>query len=163
MAFLPTITLKLKLPTMTEFTTYLDVHMHSPDPSVEELKDLALEWVAVPGDRQRLNFNGTFLHDRTFLADYGITSGCVVCLEDLRMFRFRVKYHQEHFEFMVWEIWTIKDVKRKLSEKEGIPVEHIHLSVEGLFLRNHEPIVDYGEFSEEWSAIVMTQDFSLDH
>lgn len=127
----------------------VDVNM-SPTASIEDLKDSINEKLCIPSSRQRILFRSRQLDDgnRT-LESYGINSdNCKLHLVVGRLRRcmsilVKIMWGNS-FEVLLHSTDTIKDVKMKIRESEGIEVQHQKLVYHGIILKNDETLDSIG-------------------
>lgn len=115
--------------------------------SVEQLKQKLFDKEGIPVDQQRLIFGGKQLDmDRT-LADYGVTNGATMHLV-LRLrggMQLLVKtLAGKTITVDAEEGDTVDQLKQKLNEKEGIPVDQQRLIFGGKQMESDRTLTDYG-------------------
>ena len=98
-----------------------------PDDSIRDVKRKIMDEVGIPGNQQRLTLDGSILEDDHSLGDCNIMKDTVLHLIPLHCgneMRIHVKTRSGRMitlEVMLED--TIENVKKKILEKEGIPVE----------------------------------------
>ena len=96
-----------------------------PSESVKDVKKKVLEQEGIPMEHQRLIFGDNELDDEKRLSDCGIKHGSTLELGDMVI---TVKTPDgRSFLVSVKPDDSVKDVKKKILEQEGIPVEHQRL------------------------------------
>ena len=97
------------------------------DDSIQDVKKKIMDEVGIPGNQQRLTLHGSILEDDHSLGDYNIMKDTVLHLVPLQCGSGMPIYVKTRsgkvitLEVMLED--TIQNVKKKILEKEGIPVE----------------------------------------
>ncbi len=115
-----------------------------PATSIKNVKVKIQEKEKIPPDQQRLTFSGEVLADDCTLQDYKIQEGSTLLLFDTR--RGRIYVMTSTGEVITLDVMledTVKNVKNKVHQKEGIPVEHQCFFYDGEKLRDHISLKDY--------------------
>lgn len=137
--------LKLFVKTATKKTTI--TLSAFPDDSVQGVKKKIMDEVGIPSNQQRLTLHGSILEDDHSLGDYIIMKDTVLHLVPLRCgnnMRIHVKTRSGRMITLdvVLED-TIENVKKKILEKEGIPVEFQCLLYADNELKDCQTLKDY--------------------
>jgi ubiquitin C len=115
--------------------------------SVEQLKQKLFDKEGIPVDQQRLIFGGKQISDERSLADYGVTAGATMHLV-LRLrggMQILVKtLAGKTITVDAEEGDSIEQLKQKLNEKEGIPVDQQRLIFSGKQVEDQRTLADYG-------------------
>ena len=114
--------------------------------TIEELKTKIREKESIPEDQQRLVFAGKCLDDGKTVGDYNIQSeSTVFMLLRLRggMMLFMKNLEGKTITLDVESNNTVEDLKEKIKDKEGIPVDQMRLIYAGKDLQNSRQLADY--------------------
>lgn len=114
--------------------------------TIEELKTKIREKESIPEDQQRLVFAGKCLDDGKTVGDYNIQSeSTVFMLLRLRggMMLFMKNLEGKTITLDVESNNTVEDLKEKIKDKEGIPVDQMRLIYGGKDLQNSRQLSDY--------------------
>ncbi|KAH7829370.1 putative ubiquitin [Monocercomonoides exilis] len=117
---------------------------------VSELKERIAEKDETPVNLMRLIYNGKQLSDEYAISDYNIQEGSTISL----VLRLRGGKSKELFvkslrgQTLRFEVWNgetrVRDIKRMVAEKEGIPAEQQRLLWGGKELRDEVLLSEYG-------------------
>ena len=118
-----------------------------PDDSIQDVKEKIKEEVGIPGDQQRLTLHGSILEDDHSLGDYNIMKDTVlhlVLLDHGNGMQIQVNLPSEKMITLdvVLED-TIENVKKKIVEEKGIPVECQCLLYADNELKDYQTLKDY--------------------
>ena len=153
--FLPGLNLLVK--TVTKKTTIALSAV--PDDSIQDVKKKIMDEVGIPGNRQRLTLDGSILEDDHSLIDYNVMKDTVLHLVPLRCgndMRIHVNTLTERMVTLKVVLEdTIENVKNKIFEEEGIPVECQCLFYAGKELRDYRTLKEYSIPRE--STLILTQ------
>ena len=98
-----------------------------PDGSIQDVKKKIMNEVGIPGNQQRLTLHGSILEDDHSLGDYNIVKDTVLYFVPLQCGNSMPIYVKMRSGKMITlEVMledTIENVRKKILEKEGIPVE----------------------------------------
>ena len=149
--------LKLFVKTVTKKTTItLSV---VPDDSVQDVKKKIMDEVGIPGSQQQLTLGSNILKDGHSLGEYNIMKDTVLhlvplhCGNDMRIHVNTLTEKMVTLEVVLED--TIENVKNKILEEEGIPVECQCLFYAGMELRDYWTLKEYRIPRE--STLVLTQ------
>ena len=130
-----------------------------PDDSIQDVKKKIMDEVGIPGNRQRLTLDGSILEDDHSLIDYNVMKDTVLHLVPLRCgndMRIHVNTLTERMVTLKVVLEdTIENVKNKIFEEEGIPVECQCLFYAGKELRDYRTLKEYSIPRE--STLILTQ------
>ena len=120
-----------------------------PSDSVEEVKKKVCEKEGIPAHQQRLHFSHHYeLEDGRTLSDYGIQNGATLWLKTVENSCDGVKIFMNTLKgkpisVVVEPTNTVRKVKRKIQENEGIPIHQQRLTLDGLPLEDSKTIQAY--------------------
>jgi len=118
-----------------------------PDDSIQDVKKKIMDEVGIPGNQQRLSLDGNILEDDHSLGDYNIMKNTVLHLVPLlRGSGMRIHVKTSSGRMTTLDVVledTIGNVKKKILEKEGIPVECQRLYYVGKELKDHQTLKDH--------------------
>ena len=115
-----------------------------PETLIKDLKAEIKHKEEIPLEQQRLFFVGEELADDHTLEDYDIQAGSTLYVVAIRRGRIHVKTPMG--KIIILEVMledTVEDVKHKLHQKEGIPVECQCFFYAGKRLKDHLTLMDY--------------------
>ncbi len=127
-----------------------------PDDTVENVKKKITDELGIPSDQQRLAFGDKILEDDNILSDYNILKDSTLQL----ILTLRIRVKMTAGKVITLEVKpqdTIKNVKKKLYQKEGIPVEHHCFFYNGEKLRDHITLKDYCIKGESLLHLLLTK------
>ena len=131
-----------------------------PDDSVQDVKKKIMDEVGIPGSQQRLSLDGSTLKDDHSLGDYNIMKDTVLHLVPLHCGsgrRIHVKTRSGRMitlEVMLED--TIENVKLKILEKVGLPVECQCLFYNDSELKDYQTLKDHNIL--RGSTLLLTQE-----
>jgi ubiquitin C len=124
----------------TEGKTFLvDV---KPTDAIEEVKEKIKDKQGIPKEHQRLAFKGLPLEDDKTLRDYGVQHKSTLELKPMQIHV--VTPAGKKVALTVDPNDKVKDVKRQVARKEGIPVDQQRLEFGGEPLKDDNKLSDYG-------------------
>lgn len=150
--------LKLFVKTVTKNTTITLSAV--PDDSIQDIKKKIMDEVGVPGNQQRLTVVGCILEDDHILDDYNIMKDTVLHFVPLQCGSgMRIKVNMRSGRKISLDVVledTIENVKKKILEKVGIPVECqcLFYSAEPEELKDYCTLKDYN--IQRGSTLVLT-------
>ena len=119
--------------------------------TIKSIKSSIISILGIPYDQQCLIFHGKELEDDKTLADLKICSGNIIHLELISNMNFQIfiRLSDKIISLTTKYSDRIDNIKQKINEREGTPIEMIHLSYCGkkLFF-NDFTLLDYGIFKE---------------
>ena len=130
-----------------------------PVDSIQDVKKKITDEVGIPVIRQRLTLDGSILEDDHSLIDYNVMKDTVLhlvplhCGNDMRIHVNTLTEKMVTLEVVLED--TIENVKNKIFEEEGIPVECQCLFYAGKELRDYRSMKEYSIPSE--STLILTQ------
>ena len=133
-----------------------------PDDSIQDVKQKIMDEVGVPGNQQRLTLVGSILEDEHILGDYNIMKDTVLHLVPLQCgSEMRIKVNVGSGRMITLHVVledTIENVKKKILEKEGIPVQCqcLFYATEPEELKDYRTLKDYN--IQRGSTLVLTQE-----
>ena len=133
-----------------------------PDDSIQDVKKKIMDEVRVPGNQQRLTLVGSILEDDHILGDYNIMKDTVLHFVPLQCgsgMRIKVNICTGRMISLDVELEdTIENVKKKVLEKKGIPVECqcLFYTTEPGELKDYRTLKDYN--IQRGSTLVLTQE-----
>ena len=119
-----------------------------------------MDEVGIPGNQQRLTLNGSILEDGHSLDDYNIMKDTVLhlvplnCGNDMRIHVNTPSGKMTTLEVVLED--SIEDVKKKIREEEGIPVQCQCLFYAENELKDYRTLKDYN--IERGSTLVLTRE-----
>ena len=125
--------------TMTGKTIYLDVEPRDP---VKNVKITIYEKEGIPVDQQRLSFDDEELKDGHTLNDYNIQNGATLHLLVSCMHIFVTLHARKVISLYVGASDSIKNVKKKVLDKEGISPDRQRLIFAGKQLEDDCTVTD---------------------
>ena len=149
--------LNLFVKTVTEKTTIALSAV--PADSIQDIKKKIMDEVGIPGNQQRLTLDSIILKDDHSLIDYNFMKDTVLrlvplhCGNDMRIHVNTLTERMVTLEVVLED--TIENVKNKILEEEGIPVECQCLFYAGKELRDYRTLKEYRVPRE--STLVLTQ------
>ena len=134
-----------------------------PNDSILNVKDKIMDEVGIPVDQQRLTFDDEILEDDCSLHDYIILKDSTLQLIPITCGSY-MQIHVEtltgslkrHFTLEVVPEDTIENVKKKILEEDGIPVECQHIICADKELKDWRTLKDYNV--QRQSTLVLIQD-----
>ena len=112
-----------------------------PTDKIQDIKKKILDKEGIPVDEQRLIFDGKELDDHPTLKDYKIKHGDTIKMEPMQINVVTPK--GKNLTLDVEPSDTIKDIKKKILDQEGIPVEDQRLLFDDKLLDDHPTLKDY--------------------
>jgi len=131
-----------------------------PDDSIQDVKKKIMDEVGIPVSQQRLTLDGSILKDDRSVGDYNIMKDTVLhfvplnCGNDMRIHVNTLSGKMTTLEVVLED--TIKNVKEKILEEEGIPVQCQCLFYAGEELKDYRTLKDYN--IERGSTLVLTRE-----
>ena len=93
-----------------------------PSDYLDDVKDLIFEQMKIPVDHQRVTYNGASLDETERLGAQGITDGCVLQLEPMKITIVQSSSGKE-ISLVVESDDTIRDVKTQVYKRIRVPIE----------------------------------------
>ena len=127
-----------------------------PEDSIQNVKSKLTDELGIPTDQQQLNFDDVILKDDNILSDCNILKGSILQLKPsyiysrvpLKMSLLQAVVHVKmqtgkmiRLDVLLED--TIKNVKKNLYQKEGIPVERQCILFAGKKLKDHMTLKDH--------------------
>ena len=130
-----------------------------PDDSIQDVKKKIMDEVGIPGNQQRLTLDGSILEDDHTLGDYNIMKDTILhlvplhCGNDMRIHVNTLTERMVTLKVVLED--TIENVKNKIFEEEGIPVECQCLFYADKELEDYRTLKNYN--IQRGSTVLLTE------
>ena len=113
------------------------------DTPIRIIKQKIEDKEGISSNEYKLIFKGIKLEDYKTLDDYGINNKSIIILEYYKNFKILIYEDKNIYYIKAYSLDTIKKIKEKINNINGVPINKYILKFESIKLEDHKTLDDY--------------------